>query len=207
MMKAVTLSLIFSLGVALTAPVALSASKGKTSEANALARKGTEAANNGQWDQAIEDLRKAVEMEKKYTPSLVAALLGRAATYAGQQQFKEASADYDEALKLDSNNITALEGRASMAMKQNDMDKALEMYSKAIKANPKEVKYLEYRAYIYEVKGDLKGSLADNEKVLKLDKDNADAVARKQRIEARIAQEKANQFPPIPTQASPAGTP
>lgn len=206
MMKALTLSLIFSLSVAITAPIALSAPKA-ASEANALARRGTEAAKNRQWDDAVDDLHQAVEMEKKYTPSLVAALLGRAASHAAQQQYPEAATDYDEVLKLDSHNVTALEGRASMAMKQNDMDKALAMYSEAIKAHPKEIKYLEYRAYIYEVKNDLKNSLADNDKVLKLDKDNADAIARKQRIEARIAQEKANQFPPLPTQSSPQATP
>ena len=94
-----------------------------------------------------------------------------------------------------------------MAMKTNDMDKALEVYSNAIKANPKEIKYLQYRAYIYEVKGDLKNSLADAEKILKLDKANADALARKQRIETRMAQEAANQFPPLPTSSAPQGKP
>ena len=206
MMKAVVLSLLLALSMALTVPNTFSAPK--SSEANQLARRGTDAARNGQWDEAIEDLRKATEMERKYSPSLVAALLGRAATSAGQQQYQQAAADYDEVLKLDANNTTALEGRASLAMKQNDMDKALEIYSKAIKANPKEIKYLEYRAYIYEVKGDLKNSLADNDKVLKMDKSNADAIARKQRIETRIAQEKANQFPPIPQSSSaPQGSP
>jgi Tfp pilus assembly protein PilF len=67
-------------------------------------------------------------MDKKYSPSLVAALLGRAATYASQQQFQQAATDYDEVLKLDSKNTTALEGRGSMALKLNDMDKALAMY-------------------------------------------------------------------------------
>lgn len=201
---------LFLIALALAAPLSFSSAAPKNSEANALARRGTEAARNRQWDDAIEDLRKATEMEKKYEPSLVAALLGRAATYAAAQQFQEAAADYDEVIKLDSKNSAALEGRASMAMKLNDMDKALQMYSDAIKANPKEIKYLGYRAYIYEVKGDLKNSLADNEKILKLDKGNADAVARKQRIEARIAQEKANQFPPMPTsstQPAPQGKP
>jgi cytochrome c-type biogenesis protein CcmH/NrfG len=78
------------------------------------------------------------------------------------------------------------------------------MYSEAIKVNPKEIRYLQYRAYIYEVKGDLKNSMADTEKILKLDKANADALARKARIEARQAQAQADQFPPVP-QTSPKG--
>jgi|ERR1700736_411359 len=187
--------------------LALSASTGFSaapkSEANALARRGTEAARNKQWDDAIDDLRKAAQMDRKYVPSLVAALLGRAATYAAQQQFKEAAADYDEVLKLDSRNITALEGRASMAMKLNDMDKAVAMYSELIKHDPKQIRYYQYRAYIYEVKGDLKNAMADNEKVLKLQKDNPDALARKARIEARIAQEAQNQYPTPAPQGKP----
>ena len=176
--------LFIVLGIALSATTAPCAPP--KNEANALAVRGTQAAKNQQWDEAIDDLRKATNMERKYAPSLVAALLGRAATHAAQQQFKEAATDYDEALKFDSDNTTALEGRASMAMKLNDMDKAAAMYTEAIKANPKEIRYLQYRAYIYEVKGDLKDAMADNDKILKLQKDNPDAVARKTRLEKRI---------------------
>jgi tetratricopeptide (TPR) repeat protein len=182
------LTLLVVLSIAGSASTGLCAAP-KNNEANALARKGTEAARNRQWDEAIDDLRKATDMERKYAPSLVAALLGRAATYAAQQQFQQAAADYDEVLKIESRNTTALEGRASMAMKLNDMDKAVAVYSEAIKADPKEIRYLQYRAYIYEVKGDLKNSMADNDKILKLQKDNPDALARKQRLEARLAQE------------------
>jgi tetratricopeptide (TPR) repeat protein len=189
-----TLILLVTLSLAASATSDLFAAK-KTeakNEANELARKGTEAARNRQWDEAIEDLRKAAGMDKKYSPSLLAALLGRAATYASQQQWQQAAADYDEVLKLDNRNVTALEGRGSTAMKMNDMDKALAMYSEAIKVNPKEIRYLQYRAYIYEVKGDLKNSMADNDKILKLEPNNPDAVARKQRLDTRIAQEAAN---------------
>jgi|1185.fasta_scaffold05412_2 tetratricopeptide (TPR) repeat protein len=202
-MKSVVISLLF-MSLLLPASVALSAPP--KSEANALAVKGTEAAKNRQWDEAVTDLRKATEMEKKYARSLVAALLGRAATYAAQQQYQEAAADYDEVIKLEGKNTTALEGRASMAMKLNDMDKAVAMYSEAIKADPKEIRYLQYRSYIYEVKGDLKNSMADTEKILKLDKTNADALARKARIEARQAQAQSEQLPPLPQpQGSPRG--
>ena len=176
-------------------------------EANSLAVRGTEAVKNGQWDEGIEDLRKAANMEQKYAPSLVAALLGRAATRASQQQFKEAATDYDEVLKLDRDNTAALEGRASMAIKLNDMDKAVAVYSEAIKAHPKEIKYLQYRAYIYEVKGDLKNSMADNDKILHIEKDNKDAIGRKERLEKRMAMgDQGGQAQAAP-QAAPQSTP
>lgn len=199
------LLLLTMIGLALSVSSAFAA-PAKSSEANSLARQGTEAARNGQWDDAIGDLRKAAQMDRKYTPSLVAALLGRAATDAAQQQYQEAAADYDEVLKPDSKNKTALEGRASMAMKLNDMDKASEMYSDLIKIDPKEIRYYSYRAYIYELKGDLKNAMADNEKILKLQKDNPDALARKTRLETRIAQEAQNQQQQLPPPA-PKGKP
>jgi len=194
-------------GLSIAMPVFTALSAPKSSEANAIARRGTEAARNGQWDDAIEDLRKATELDHKYAPSLVAAFLGRAATYASQQQFQEAAADYDQVIKLDPHNTTALEGRASMAMKSNDMDKAAAMYSELIKANPKEIRYLQYRSYIYEVKGDLKNSMADTEKILKLQKDNPDAIARKARLEARLAQGDQQASQPPPPQGPPQGKP
>ncbi|MEY2536685.1 MAG: hypothetical protein QOG67_425 [Verrucomicrobiota bacterium] len=164
-------------------------------EANNLARKGTDAARNQEWDEAVEDLRKATQMDRKYAPSLVAALQQRATAYAGQQKFQEAAADLDEALKLNPRNASALEARASVAMKLNDMDKALAAYSEAIKVNPNEIRYYQYRSYILEVKGDLKNAMADTEKVLKMQKDNPDALARKARLQAREA---AGATPPPP---------
>jgi tetratricopeptide (TPR) repeat protein len=200
-MKAAVYISITGLGLSLSSPV-LSAAPSK--EANALAMRGTEAARNRQWDEAIDDLRKATEMEKKYAPSLIAALLGRAATNGAQQQLPQATADYDEVLKLDPRNTTALEGRASIAIKANDLDKAAALYSEAIKVNPREPRFYQYRSYIYELKGDLKPAMADTEMVLKLQKDQPDAVARKQRLQARLAQGEQNQQPPV---TSPQGRP
>jgi tetratricopeptide (TPR) repeat protein len=193
---------VFSLGFLLVIALPSSLLAQKKGEANALARRGTEAAQNKQWDDAIDDLHKAAEMDKKYVPNLVAALLGRAADHFGHQQYQEAANDYDEALKLNPRNPTALEGHASVALKMNDLDKALALYSELIKMNPNEPRHYNYRSYIYEVKGDLKNSMADTEKVLKAQKDNKDALARKARLQARMAQEAQNALPPPPTSTS-----
>jgi tetratricopeptide (TPR) repeat protein len=202
----------FLLSIALT-PSLPAQGKGENKakgEANALARRGTEAAKNKQWDDAIDDLQKATEMDKKYAPSLTAALLGRAADHFGHQQYPEAASDYDEVLKLNPRNPVALEGRASAALKTNDLDKALALFSELIKVNPNEPRYYNYRAYIYEVRSDLKNSMADTEKVLKMQKDNKDAQARKARLQTRMTLEAQNALPPVPTssaQPQPTGKP
>jgi hypothetical protein len=64
-----------------------------------------------------------------------------------------------------------------------------------------------YRAYIYELKNDLQNSLAENEKILKLDPNNQDAKARKQRLEQKIAERTPLTPPPRSPTASPAHSP
>jgi len=85
-------------------------------------------------------------------------------------------------------------------VKLGDTDKALADYTEAIKIKPHEVRLLNYRAYIYETKNDLQNSMADTEKVLKTDKKNAEAQARKTRLETRIkiqaGQQPAASMPP-----------
>ena len=92
-------------------------------------------------------------------------------------------------------------------MKIQDYDKALADYSELIKQKPNEIRYLNYRAYIYELKNDLQNSLADNEKILKLDPNNQDSKARKQRIEQKIAERTPLTPPPRSPTASPAISP
>jgi tetratricopeptide (TPR) repeat protein len=171
----------------------------KNREANNLARQGTEAANNKQWDQAIDSLRKAAEMDHKYAPNLAVALQQRASAYMAEQKFPEALADFSEALKIRPKDAGILERRAYAEMKLNDLDKALADYSEAIKLAPNEVRYYLVRSYILEMKGDYKNSMVDTEKILKLQKDNPEAQARKARLLARQAQD----APPPPNNPQP----
>jgi tetratricopeptide (TPR) repeat protein len=201
-------SLCFSLITALALCLLQTAHAQGNREANSLARRGTDAAKNQEWDEAIEDLRKATDLDRKYAPSLAVALQGRATAYAAAQRFQEAAADLDEAIKVNPRNASAYEGRASVAIKMNDFDKAAAMYSEAIKLNPHELRYYLYRSYVYELKGDLKNSMADTEKVLKLDKGNAEALSRKARLETRLRQAaELNPPPPAPNPPQPVPAP
>lgn len=154
-------------------------------EANKLAREGAEAAKDQEWDKAIELLRKATDLERKYADELATVYQQRAYAAATNQQFDDAISDYSEAIKISPEDARIYEQRAAVEMKINDNDKALADYSEAIKLKPNETRYYLYRGYIYETKGDIKSSMADTEQVLKLDPDNADAKSRKARLEKR----------------------
>jgi len=180
----------------------------KNPEANRLAREGAEAAKNQDWEKAVELLKKATALDKKYGGELSAVYQQRGYAAANDQRYGDAINDYDEALKLTPQDAPRIhEQRAAVEMKIQDYDKALADYSELIKQKPNEIRYLNYRAYIYELKNDLQNSLADNEKILKLDPNNQDAKARKQRLEQKIAERTPLTPPPRSPTASPAHSP
>jgi tetratricopeptide (TPR) repeat protein len=203
-------SFAFTLIAALTlcASQVYQAAEKKNPEANRLARDGAEAAKSQDWDKAVDLLKKATAMDHKYGDELSAVYQQRGYAAANDQRYGDAINDYNEALKLTPKDTARIhEQRAAVEMKIQDYDKALADYSELIKQKPNEIRYLNYRAYIYELKNDLQNSLADNEKILKLDANNQDSKARKQRIEQKIAERTPLTPPPRSPTASPAISP
>jgi tetratricopeptide (TPR) repeat protein len=206
MKKSFAFTLITAL--ALCVSQASGAESKKNVEANKLAREGAEAAKNEDWDKAVELLRKATAMDKKYSDELSAVYQRRGYADVSQQQYQDAITEYGEALKLTPQDVRIYEQRAAVEMKINDYDKALADYSEIIKLKPNEVRYYNYRAYIYELKNDSTNSMTDTEKVLKLDPNNQDAKARKQRLEQKAAANVSVTPPPStpkPAKPSPQG--
>jgi len=178
--------------------------KKNVNEANKLAREGADAAKSQEWDKAVDLLRKATALDKKYSDELSAVYQQQGYAAASEQRYPDAIASYSEALKLTPQEVRIYEQRAAVEMKASDSDKALADYSEAIKLKPNEVRYLNYRAYIYETKVDLKNSMADTEKVLKVDPKNQEALSRKQRLEARQSANAPLPPPPAKRGTSPA---
>ena len=184
------------------------AAEKKNPQANKLALEGAEAAKSKDWDKAVDSLKKATAMDKKYGDELSAVYQQRGYAAANDQRYGDAINDYNEALKLTPQQAPRIhEQRAAVEMKIQDYDKALADYSELIKLKPSEIKYVSYRAYIYELKNDLQNSLADNEKILKLDPNNQDAKTRKQRLEQKIAERTPLTPPPRTPTPSPAQSP
>ena len=182
------------------------AAEKKNPEANKLALEGAEAAKNQDFDKAVDLLKKATAMDHKYGDELSAVYQQRGYAAANDQRYGDAINDYAEALKLTPQDAPRIrEQRGAVEMKIQDYEKALADYSELIKQKPNEIRYINYRAYIYELKNDLQNSLADNEKILKLDPNNQDAKARKQRIEQKIAENTPLTPPPRSPTPSPAG--
>ncbi len=176
----------------LFAGAALSASD--KAEAVKVAREAAEAAKAKDWNKAVEGFRRAHELDPSFSENYFAALVQRGAAYREQQKLQEALADFTEALKLKPGDADTHERRAYVELQMKDLNKALEDYDASLKADPKEARVYLLRSYVYELQGDAKKGIADCEKVLKLQPGNAEATARKQRLEAKL-----NAPPPAPT--------
>jgi len=185
------LCLVTTLGLS----IAPAAQQEGNPEAAKIAREGSQAAKDQNWDKAIERLRKASEMDRKFTASLVLAYQGRAFAYANDNRFQDAMNDLNESIKIKP-DPRAYEQRAAIEMRISDNDKALADYAEASKLNPSEIKYHNYRAYIYETRGDIQNSMAENDAALKINGKNKEAVDRKARLQKIMSQN-----------AVPAGTP
>jgi tetratricopeptide (TPR) repeat protein len=184
------------------------AAEKKNPEANKLALEGAKAAKNQDFDKAVDLLKKAAAMDKKYSDELSAVYQQRAYAAANDQRYGDAINDYNEALKLTPQSAARIhEPRAAIEVKIQDYDKAIADYSELIKLKPNDIKYVDHRAYVYELKNDLQNSMADNEKILKQDPNNQDAKARKQRLEQKIAERTPLTPPPRAPTAPPARSP
>jgi tetratricopeptide (TPR) repeat protein len=159
-------------------------------EAAKLSREGTEALKKKEWDKAVDLFRRAADLDHRNVPSLAAALQHRATAYQAQNppKYLKAIDDFSEALELTPDDQGIYERRAYAEMRLNDYDRALADYEELIKRKPNETRYYLLRSYIYEVKGDTAAAIADCDKVLQMQHDNAEAKARKQRMQTLQAQ-------------------
>jgi tetratricopeptide (TPR) repeat protein len=192
------LCLVTTLGLS----IAQSAQQEGNPEAAKIAREGSQAAKEQDWNKAIERLHKAAEMDRKYTQNLAIAYQQRAFSYANDQRFQDALNDLNEAIRINPRDARAYEQRAAVEMRINDYDKALADYGEAIKTDPGEIRYHLYRGYIYEMRGDLQNAMAETDAALKINSKNKEALERKQRL-----QKIQSQNAPPPANATPVAAP
>jgi lipoprotein NlpI len=97
--------------------------------------RGTEWANQGNYDRAIADYTLAVELD----PKLTAAYFNRALSRSERGDGDLAIADYDAVLKLSPNDSRAYMGRAFEWTAKGDYKRAAEDYESIIRLDPKSV--------------------------------------------------------------------
>ena len=137
--------------------------------------------NKKDYDRAITDYNKAIELDPKY----VHAYNNRGRAYAdNKKDYDRAITDYNKAIELDPKYVHAYNNRGRVyAYNKKDYDRAITDYNRVIELDPKYVHAYNNRGSAYESKKDTNRAIADYHKALALDPNNSFASDGLKRLE------------------------
>ena len=144
-------------------------------DAARFGREGVEAAKKKEWDKAIENLKKAADLDSSnnnYAFNLGLAYRQRGITRMGQEKFDDAISDFSEALKRQSGDATALRFRAFAYLKKSDWANALSDYDSVLKKKHDDMEPLSRRAFVLMQLKEYDKAIADFSDVIKLKPDD-----------------------------------
>jgi tetratricopeptide (TPR) repeat protein len=130
-----------------------------------LVNRGIEKGKEGNFDGAIADFTRAIELNPKDD----APYYNRAQAKRLKNDTAGAIADYTRAIELGSTNPAAYNNRGNARAENNDRDGAIADYTRAIELKPDYARAYYNRAMAKEAKGDKAGAEADFKTAAKLD--------------------------------------
>ncbi len=126
---------------------------------------GNRSYNKGNYDRAIEDYGKAINLY----PKNAAAYNSRGHMWRRKRNYDRAIEDYSKAIELDPQNTTAYDSRACVWKDKGNYDRAIEDYTKLIELDPKNVNVYSNRVSVWKNKGDYGRAIEDYTKLIELD--------------------------------------
>jgi tetratricopeptide (TPR) repeat protein len=107
----------------------------KSEELNLLQNRSFQYYQEKKYAEAIKDLEKLIEMSDD--PAAISGYLNNIGLcYYDMGNLDEAGNNFNEALKLNPQNVNALNGLAEVMLKRNNRAKAMEYYNKILQINP-----------------------------------------------------------------------
>jgi tetratricopeptide (TPR) repeat protein len=142
--------------------------------------RGTALSMTGRFDEAIEDLGRAIEAG----PAWPMPYDNRARAFVEKGEPAKAIADYDTVLQLSPRNAAAYVNRALAYMKMKDFDHALADLQKGLELKPDAAFTIYTIGEVYENKGDLKQAEAEYRKAQAMVPQNQKVIDGLKRIGA-----------------------
>jgi tetratricopeptide (TPR) repeat protein len=133
--------------------------------------------NAKNYDQALSDFNKAIELDLKY----VYAYYNRGDVYKALGKYTQAIADYNKASELDPNYAWPWHSKALVYISQKDYEKALESINKALTI-AKNATFYSTLGDIYREMGKIGKALASYDKALEINPFDIDTSKNKQAI-------------------------
>jgi tetratricopeptide (TPR) repeat protein len=167
--------LVFS-GCLITTPQAKQESSDQTrEEAKRLAELGDSYREKGDYQQAIVELSKAIELDPDYDW----ALAHRGESYRMIDEIDLAIADLDRAIELDPEYSWALASRGECFYEKDDYAKAIEDLTRAIDLDPDYEWAFAHRGNAHRMNSDYETAIKDFDRAIELDPDYEWAIARR----------------------------
>ena len=123
----------------------------------------------GDYDHAIEDYNRAIDLEPDYAD----AYHNRGVAYHQKGDYDHAIVDYDRAIELKSNYVIAYYSRGVAYGDKGDYDHAIEDYNRAIDLEPDYASAYHNRGVSYYQKGDYSCAIEDYNRAIELKPDLA----------------------------------
>lgn len=133
--------------------------------------RGVAYGQKGQFEQAIADFTKAIEIDPKSTD----AYFNRAVAYAKKNQHDRAISDYTKALQTGPKDAGTYYYRGIAYLEKRQFDQAADDFTNAIEIGIKDPSAYYYRGIAYMSKGEFDWAIDDFNKALQIDPKSVDA--------------------------------
>jgi lipoprotein NlpI len=133
--------------------------------AAALSNRCAGYAGKGDFDSALADCSRAINLNPNFVPALV----NRAGIEGAKGDYDRALRDYSAAIWLKPGLAKAFVGRASIYAKKGDNDRALDDYNQGIRLDPTLAQAFAGRASFYEERGEHDRAIQDYDQAIRLD--------------------------------------
>jgi tetratricopeptide (TPR) repeat protein len=131
----------------------------------ALAARGNQCRRSGNYEQALADFNRVLEL----SPGSDRSIVGRAETYRLMGRHEEALVDFSHALEANPGNDLALTGRGKTYQVMRRYEEAIEDFNRALGLNPESHVLYEYRGTAYLYMKHFDRALADINRSVELD--------------------------------------
>ncbi len=167
----------------------------KALKAEAFFERGNDRYDAGNYQEAIKDFNKAIEIDAKFVAKFMPRLRSKAYNLRGNAKFKsgkykEAIKDYNESIKLDPECVWVYFNRARVYAKMGYDEKAIKDYTKILQLMPSEDFAYYMRGNIEAEAGHYKKAIKDYNKAIKSDPYYFEAYCKRGDAELHLKQYK-----------------
>ena len=153
-------------------------------KARAITNRGSAYATLGEWDRAMEDYSRALQLDPKFPISL----MSRGFAFKNMGKYEKAVADYSVAIEVDPYNKLAYNDRGVCYISMGEYEKAIADFSKVIELDAENSDAYSNRSASYQNLGQLDKAITDIDKALSLQPDNAKALSNRGAIHEKLNQ-------------------